>query len=260
MSPAEFAASHDHVESRPSLLCDVWDHGVSGREDWCEAMVRQLADTEVEFQLQKETHSELLSASFEEFLDACFESTHNNAFFLFDENLMEQHTDLRQQLKLPVEYFGQNLFEKFPPDLRPKDGCLIVGGEGARSTLHADPFDWMGTNYCFEGSKLWTFIEPDPLSAADSQRHIARALEGYQLEPNAWGNQQRPEIAAGWQSDRSVYACPSNSLSRMPHPLSFCKWTAPCVCPLHPLSCGVFAVCFARIFVFFWAVHAVGQQ
>ena len=48
------------------------------------------------------------------------------------------------------EYFGRNLFEAFPAEVRPKDACLIIGGRGARSTLHADPFDWMGTNYCLE--------------------------------------------------------------------------------------------------------------
>ena len=48
------------------------------------------------------------------------------------------------------QYFGRNLFEAFPAEVRPKDACLIIGGRGARSTLHADPFDWMGTNYCLE--------------------------------------------------------------------------------------------------------------
>jgi hypothetical protein len=52
--------------------------------------------------------------------------------------------------KYTEEYFGRNLFEAFPAEVRPKDACLIIGGRGARSTLHADPFDWMGTNYCLE--------------------------------------------------------------------------------------------------------------
>jgi len=222
MTPAEFAASHDHADATPSLLCDVWGHGDAGREDWCQALVEQLADASVEFQMQQETHSELLCGSFEEFLDLCFESTHNRAFFLFDENLMEQRADLRSQLRLPVEYFGEDLFARFPPKVQPKDACLIVGGEGARSTLHSDPFDWVGTNYCLEGSKLWTFIAPDPLCDGDGDRRIARALEGYRVEPNAWegeeenagGNQQRPQIAAGWQSDRNIYACLSPAFLR----------------------------------------------
>ena len=137
MTPAEFASRHDNILATPALLTDVWGHGTTGREEWCQAVVEQLSDTEVEFQLQMKHESELFVGKFEEFLDACYESTHNNAFFLFDENVMTEHAHLRAQLDLPTEYFGKNLFEKFPSELRPKDACLIVGGEGARSTLHA---------------------------------------------------------------------------------------------------------------------------
>jgi len=163
----------------------------------------------VEFQLQTPTHSELLFGKFEQFLDCVFESTQDGAFFLFDEQILVDPSlsHLRAQVALPKTYFLQNLFDTFPEDLRPKDSCLVVGGEGAHSTLHADPFDWMGTNYCLEGSKLWLFIAPDEL--------VASAIDAYRVEPNAWAdeddcegslNAQRPEIAAGWQSDMNIYA------------------------------------------------------
>ena len=190
------------------------EYVVKLREEWCEAVVRKLAHTQVEFQLQKHSHSELLEGTFEEFLECAFESTYDDAFFLFDENLMTVHGDLRAKLALPERYFGQNHFERFPEDMRPKDSCLVVGGEGARSTLHADPFDWMGTNYCLEGSKLWVFISPDAPQATENL--VTSAIAAYRVEPNAWAldeddpyqastNAQRPEIAAGWQSDMNIY-------------------------------------------------------
>ena len=222
MTPSEFAELHDHSGSTPSVLTDVWGHGNEGREEWCDAVAAQLADKDVEFQLQQRSHSELLEGTFEEFLECVFESTYDSAFFLFDENLMTAHADLRSKVALPESYFGYNYFETFPEDLRPKDSCLVVGGEGARSTLHADPFDWMGTNYCLEGSKLWVFIAPDQPQPADQREKnlvtTAASIAAYRVEPNAWapeddegsarevsGNAQRPEIAAGWQSDMTVY-------------------------------------------------------
>ena len=216
MTPGEFAAAHDHAAAEPAVLRDVWAHGDSGREDWCEAVVAQLTATEVEYQVQTGAGSELFTARFERFLEDVFESTSGESAFLFDENVMTQLPHLRGELALPDRYFGTNLFDEFPLDLRPKDSCLIVGGEGAHSTLHVDPFDWFGTNYCLEGSKLWTFVAPDPLGATD--RPVDRALEAYRVEPNAWaedevegvdvagGNAQRPEIAAGWQSDQYIFA------------------------------------------------------
>ena len=68
MTPSEFATLHDHVNASPAILRGVWEHGDKGREEWCHNVVEKLADTEIEFQLQRETHSELLTGRFEEFL------------------------------------------------------------------------------------------------------------------------------------------------------------------------------------------------
>ncbi len=48
---------------------------------------------------------------------------------------------------------AMNLFDYFPESIRPKS-ALIIGGAGARSFLHRDPYDWIGWNYLLEGKKL----------------------------------------------------------------------------------------------------------
>ena len=80
MTPAEFASRHDNILATPALLTDVWGHGTTGREEWCQAVVEQLSDAEVEVQLQMKHESALFLGKFEEFLDACYESTHTRDF------------------------------------------------------------------------------------------------------------------------------------------------------------------------------------
>jgi hypothetical protein len=45
------------------------------------------------------------------------------------------------------------MFKFFPEAIKPKS-ALIIGGVGARSFLHADPYAWTGWNYLIEGRKL----------------------------------------------------------------------------------------------------------
>lgn len=60
-----------------------------------------------------------------------------------------------QPLHLPKEDFFK---EHFPPDLAIPPLCLIVGGPGSRSTLHADHLSWTGWNLLLTGCKLWRFF------------------------------------------------------------------------------------------------------
>jgi hypothetical protein len=61
-----------------------------------------------------------------------------------------------------------------------------VGGAGARSFLHADPYEWVGWNLLFEGCKVWTFFPPEvPMVALGGRRNA----------PDAWGD---AGLAAGW--------------------------------------------------------------
>lgn len=55
--------------------------------------------------------------------------------------------------------------------------------------MHADPYEWTGTNYLFEGRKLWTFVRPSPANE--------RSLGLLRFKPDAWS----AELGAGWKSD-----------------------------------------------------------
>jgi len=103
-------------------------------------------------------------------------------------DLLDKGTqELREAFNLPSWLFEEDLFDLFPKPVRsgqqetfadcflfdlgetyilfpfanrPKKSCLIIGGEGSRSFLHADPYEWRGTYILVEGRKLWTFINP----------------------------------------------------------------------------------------------------
>lgn len=75
--------------------------------------------------------------------------------------------------------------------------ALIIGGVGSRSFLHADPYEWTGWNYCFEGAKLWTFFPPE--TGSDDGGNFFKTRRS---QTTAWGEYN---IAAGWQSDVDLY-------------------------------------------------------
>lgn len=120
------------------------------------------------------------------------QSHHDEAWYLLSEDLLDTASDaaLRSPLVLPPALFGaSDWFDLFPVAVRPKKSCVILGGPGARSFLHVDPYEWTGVNYLFEGRKLWTFIRP---SAANEE-----SLGLVRFKPDAWS----AELGAGWKSD-----------------------------------------------------------
>lgn len=46
------------------------------------------------------------------------------------------------------------------PELRFTDRAVLLGGAGARTSLHADHANWTGWNALFAGKKLWRFFPP----------------------------------------------------------------------------------------------------
>lgn len=182
-----------------------------------EAFTDQLFDTfqeeTVDFQIKTKGKNQpaFYEAPLAEVVEGMMEeSTHDNAWYFLSENLLSEDGDsaaaalasvpaaLREPLILPPSLFGPDIFSLFPPRVRPKNHCLIMGGTGARSFLHADPYEWTGVNYLFEGRKLWTFIPPPPQIAHEK-------LGLVRMKPDAWGE----EVSAGWKSDRyDLYESP----------------------------------------------------
>lgn len=122
------------------------------------------------------------------------ESHHDKSLYLLSEDLLdtapEAEAALRSPLTLPPALFGKHdYFDLFPKKVRPKKNCAILGGPGARSFLHADPYEWQGLNYLFEGQKVWAFVRPSPATE--------RALGLQRVAPDAWDG----AVGAGWKSD-----------------------------------------------------------
>lgn len=140
-----------------------------------------------------------------EALDAIlYESNaHDEAFLTFCEGLLDNDDNL-QVVRQKVTQARESLFSNdadwflnyFPSELQPSD-AVVIAGAGATSTLHRDPFEWMGTSLCIEGSKVWRFVDPKA-----NVKTIDAALQSYRLESIAW--EGRP-MSAGWQSDLSLY-------------------------------------------------------
>jgi hypothetical protein len=137
-----------------------------------------------------------------------YESTSASSFLTFCEGLLEVGGDkgplqgVRQKVMnardrvFPddPDWFGNY----FPPALKPSEAAVVVAGAGTTSALHRDPFEWMGTSLCVEGSNVWRFIDPK-----SNLNRIDEVLKTYRLESVARGGGR--SMSAGWQSDVSLY-------------------------------------------------------
>jgi len=202
ISPPDFHRLFDTDVATPTIVTNVFSKEVC--EKWCEDFVEQLGEETIDFQIRtSETGlSEHLEGTLNDFIEGCFESSHDRSWFLFDEELLTKAPSLSKQLSLPTDYFGSDLFRHFPSPVRPMGSCVVMGGEGSRSTLHADPYEWFGWNLCLEGSKLWTFGRPGKGVSAAEGGGLDDEIEAYRLEPNAWDGFS---LSAGWQSDVDLY-------------------------------------------------------
>jgi len=152
-------------------------------EQWTEQLIEKLGPEDVEFDVRTSSSGEVetFSSSMQDFLSVCGRSTHEKSFYLMNEHVLDSVQDMMREFDLPIDYFGENYFNSFPLKIRPRT-ALIIGGGGARSFLHADPFEWTGIgtssfhnlinhllqpqfdsgwNHLLEGRKLWIFFPPD---------------------------------------------------------------------------------------------------
>jgi len=162
----------------------------AAREQWTSAFIERCVALTVTAQEREASTGvvEVGEVLLGEFLELCYDSSHAYSVFLLDEDLLSGASsggespadgvappelgDLAAAVAVlpPRLWPDGDLFALFPRAVRPKAPCLVMGGAGARSTLHADPMSWTGWNYCLEGSKLWTFFPPDDDDRADKVR------------------------------------------------------------------------------------------
>lgn len=154
-------------------------------EAWCDDVLRTLGATPVEVQYQRTTGTTTAPRLLREAVDDAFDSHHDEAVLVFEEGLVPHGLGELAREAREAWTHDSDWFELLPAALRPPD-CLVLAGEGATSTLHRDPYEWLGTSLCFEGSKIWRFVDSP--------------IDHYRLDSNAFSLK-----SAGWQSDASLF-------------------------------------------------------
>lgn len=158
---AAFTQTPQRIEN-VCLVSNAFFQNESARELWSSKLFEKCRNIIVSCQTKEAGYVYCDDVGFEDFLQRCFRSSHNKSVFLLDEDLLSSLCDLGFIFKnLPKSLWPEgDHFDVWPSGVRPKKPCLIMGGAGARSSLHADPMTWTGWNYLVEGSKIWTFFAP----------------------------------------------------------------------------------------------------
>ena len=181
----------------PVVIGSVFHETYLEEEAWTKDLVERLSSKTVQFDIRDtETGEvEIFEGQFNDYLESCsLESHHRQSFYFMSETILSSAQDLMEKIVLPKRLFGENYFETcFPKKMRPQT-ALIIGGFGARSFLHADPYEWTGWNLLLEGKKLWIFFPPD--------EELHKLIQPSRNEVDAWGG---VNISAGWISDVDLY-------------------------------------------------------
>ena len=161
-------------------------------EHFADALLRNAKEHKVIVQTQYDDATSEESTTLDKFCRShVFDSSHDGAKLIFDEDLLDDCApEVAAGVRAAVDtlFKDESWFDWFPDFAKPRD-CAVLAGQGARSTLHRDPFEWTGLNTCLEGSKLWRFVRDD-----------ADLLAPYRLTSSAWGG-----LSVGWQSDESLF-------------------------------------------------------
>lgn len=144
-------------DRKPSLLRKVFNFN---DESFVDEIVKKLSDKSIEYDARTTDTGEIeqFECKLSEFLDIVgTESDHEENIYLLNEDIVNEDDFVSSKVILPEKIFGKNQFDEFPKSVRPKI-ALVIGGEGARSFLHRDPFEWIGWNHLLEGRKLCKFL------------------------------------------------------------------------------------------------------
>lgn len=223
------------VHSRPVLIRNIVSPTTV--ELLADAVMNSLGTETVSMQrrIKKRAHNrsktttKIYDVELQDSIDYMMDSCHDDAYFAFCEGLLpikslhDDRSKLRDELRniretpFPCQ---ENWFDYFPSSVQPTD-AIILAGTGSTSTLHRDPFEWTGTSFCVEGTKVWRFILPPPNSSGSNGDGVAvvdDALKSYRLNSIAWENEDEVDnleqnhgdgdeviLSAGWQSDMTLY-------------------------------------------------------
>jgi hypothetical protein len=123
---------------------------------WIHEMQKELKDQTIEYESKSALSNdvEMYECKFSEYLEIYEKnSDHVESLYFMSENILSQIPHLVNEFILPETLFEKNQFDYFPEKIKPKT-ALIISGEGARSLLHIDPYEWTGSNYLLKGKKL----------------------------------------------------------------------------------------------------------
>ena len=200
----------------PILLCNILTEEDS--ESFTYSLMKNLKNELIEYDVRRDDQIESYECTLEEFINTVSDnSDHDDNMYLMNEAILDKlgkFTDKVSDILVCIrenKLFGyEDMFQHFPSNIKPSN-ALIIGGMGARSFLHADPYDWVGVNYLFEGEKLWTFIPPS--------KEVEEVLQARRNSPDAWDPEY--SIAAGYVSDVDLYkTCSNYSIQSLGNTLS----------------------------------------
>jgi len=157
----------------------------------------KLQTTTVDLQNQVQGATYVSTINLQQALDTLlYQSSSSDAYYLLDEDILDQLPTLAQEVLSTQESFFDDADWFTTHGLAPVTNALILAGAGATSTLHRDPYEWTGTSWCLEGTKVWRFVVCEDVQQVDELLEASRPVSG------AW----EEASAAGWQSNRySLY-------------------------------------------------------
>eukprot|EP01052_Picozoa_sp_SAG31_P018920 SAG31_NODE_1359_length_8639_cov_3.889813_10_plen_179_part_00 len=153
LSAAAFAKLES--ERQPLLIRGGVDHWAA--VNWTmQSMVRLFGDRTIKFSQKTsgDLNGQAYNGPISSFNQALSISTHFKSIYCLDEDMTYKNEQMISALgevllgpdgeKVPMT--STNGFRWFPPELRFNDRAILLGGYGARTSLHADMANWTGWN------------------------------------------------------------------------------------------------------------------